>query len=164
MSPDRFITSCSSWSDFWNRARALSSELEKGRAFERLTQLYLQTAPEYRTKLQHVLLLREVPPDIRERLNLPGPRDEGIDLIARTCQSQDQTSAAVVHASLFNSMLLPPELQPTDVMQVTLPRGTVAQLPLYRPVFSPWTGTPLDFSFGGKPALNYDQEVCALPS
>jgi predicted helicase len=46
-------------------------------------QLYLQTAPEYRTELQHVWLLREVPPDIRRRLNLPNP-DEGIDLIART--------------------------------------------------------------------------------
>ena len=51
--------------------------------FERLTQLYLQTTPEYRTELQHVWLLREVPADIRRRLNLPGP-DEGIDLIART--------------------------------------------------------------------------------
>ena len=51
--------------------------------FERLTQLYLQTTPEYRTELQHVWLLREVPADIRRRLNLPGP-DEGIDLIACT--------------------------------------------------------------------------------
>jgi hypothetical protein len=45
----------------------LSSKAEKGSAFERLTQLYLQTAPEYRTKLQHVWLLREVPTDIRGR-------------------------------------------------------------------------------------------------
>jgi predicted helicase len=63
--------------------RKLSNETEKGTAFERLTQLYLQTAPEYRTKLQHVWLLRDVPVDIRRRLNLPAP-DEGIDLIART--------------------------------------------------------------------------------
>jgi hypothetical protein len=61
---------------------------------------------------------------------------------------------------VFKSMLLPPELQPTDAIEVTLPSGTVAQLPLCRPIFSPWTGAPLDFSFGGKPALNYDQEVC----
>ena len=80
--PDRFIASCRSWDDFWDRARKLSNA-EKGTAFERLTQLYLQTAPEYRTKLQHVWLLRDVPADIRRRLNLPGP-DEGIDLIART--------------------------------------------------------------------------------
>jgi hypothetical protein len=57
-------------------------------------------------------------------------------------------------------MLLPAEMQPTDVMQITLPRGTVAQLPLCRPIFSRWTGAPLNFDFGGKPALNYDQEVC----
>ena len=81
-SADRFIASCSSWDDFWERASKLSNT-EKGIAFERLTQLYLETAPEYRTKLRHVWLLRDVPLDIRQRLNLPGP-DEGIDLIART--------------------------------------------------------------------------------
>jgi predicted helicase len=79
---DRFIASCRSWEDFWNRATKLSNT-EKGIAFERLTQLYLQTAPEYRTKLQNVWLLRDVPAAIRRRLNLPAP-DEGIDLIART--------------------------------------------------------------------------------
>jgi hypothetical protein len=37
----------------------------KGSAFERLTQLYLKTAPEYRTKLQDVWLRSEVPVDHR---------------------------------------------------------------------------------------------------
>ena len=81
-SPDRFIASCKSWDDFWDQARELTGA-DKGTVFERLTQLYLETAPEYRTKLQHVWLLRDVPIAIRRRLNLPGP-DEGIDLIART--------------------------------------------------------------------------------
>jgi superfamily II DNA or RNA helicase len=81
--PDRFIASCKSWGDFYERTKELSAGGEKGAVFERLTQLYLQTAPEYRTTLQHVWLLREVPPDIRKQLNLPGP-DEGIDLLART--------------------------------------------------------------------------------
>src|SRR5499427_9270631 len=81
-SADRLIASCNSWGDFWECTTKLSNT-EKGIAFERLTQLYLQTAPEYRTKLQHVWLLRDLPTDIRRRLNLPGP-DEGIDLIART--------------------------------------------------------------------------------
>ena len=81
--PDRFIASCKSWDDFYERTKKLSAGGEKGAVFERLTQLYLQTTPEYRTELQHVWLLREVPADIRKRLNLPGP-DEGIDLIART--------------------------------------------------------------------------------
>ena len=86
-SPDRFIAACRSWDDFWDRSRKLS-DAEKGSAFERLTQLYLKTAPEYQTKLQEVWLLRDVPADVRRRLNLPGPRDEGIDLIARTRQGK----------------------------------------------------------------------------
>ena len=48
---DRFIASCSSWEEFWQRATQLS-EAETGRTFERLVQLYLQTAPEYRTSLK----------------------------------------------------------------------------------------------------------------
>jgi superfamily II DNA or RNA helicase len=81
--PDRFIASCTSWDDFYERAKKLSKGGEKGAVFERLTQLYLQTTPEYRTELQHVWLLREVSADIRRLLDLPGP-DEGIDLLART--------------------------------------------------------------------------------
>jgi len=81
--PDRFIASCSSWRDFWQRAKQLPTKGEKGAVFERLTQLYLQTTPEYQTELQDVWILREVPPDLRRRLNLPS-RDEGVDLIACT--------------------------------------------------------------------------------
>jgi predicted helicase len=83
MHPDRYIASCTSWDDFYERTKTLPTHSAKGAVFERLTQLYLQTTPEYCTELQHVWLLREVPADIRKRLNLPGP-DEGIDLIART--------------------------------------------------------------------------------
>jgi predicted helicase len=61
---DRFIASCTSWDDFYERTKALPTRSSKGAVFERLTQLYLQTTPEYRTKLQHVWLLREVPADI----------------------------------------------------------------------------------------------------
>jgi len=77
---DHFIASCGSWEDFWQRTRQFS-KAEMGRAFERLVQLYLQTAPEYRTILRHVWLLRDVPAQVRKRLELPHP-DEGIDLIA----------------------------------------------------------------------------------
>ena len=86
-SPDRFIACSRSWDDFSDRVKKFSNE-EKGIAFERLTQIYLQTAPEYRTKLQNVWLLRDVPVDVRRQLSLPGPRDEGIDLIARTRQGK----------------------------------------------------------------------------
>ncbi len=81
--PDHFIASCSSWDDFYERTKQLPTKGEKGAAFERLTELYLQTVPEYRTELRHVWRLRDVPPDVRRRLNLPPP-DEGIDLIACT--------------------------------------------------------------------------------
>jgi superfamily II DNA or RNA helicase len=87
LSADSFIASCSSWDDFWNGTKKLSSA-EKGIAFERLTQLYLQTVPEYQTKLQNVWLLRDIPTDIRQRLNLLSLRDEGIDLVARTRQGK----------------------------------------------------------------------------
>jgi Restriction endonuclease len=80
--PDRFISACVSWDEFWEGTEKLSTT-EKGAAFERLTQLYLQTTPEYRAELQHVWSLREIPPAVRKRLNLPA-LDEGIDFIART--------------------------------------------------------------------------------
>ena len=81
--PDRFIASCASWSEFWEGTKRLSSTSEKGAAFERLTQLYLQTVPEYQSELAHIWTLREVPPDVRKLLALP-TLDEGIDFIART--------------------------------------------------------------------------------
>jgi superfamily II DNA or RNA helicase len=80
---DRLIASCASWNEFWERTNKLSTDGKKGAAFERLTQLYLQTTPEYRAELRHVWTLRELPPDICKRLDLPS-RDEGIDLIACT--------------------------------------------------------------------------------
>jgi len=79
---DRLIASCRSWSEFWEEARDLPS-YEKGAAFERLTQLYLQTAPEYQAQLKHVWLLRDVPSAVCRRLGLPS-LDEGIDLVACT--------------------------------------------------------------------------------
>jgi superfamily II DNA or RNA helicase len=81
--PDRFIASCASWSEFWEGTKGLSSTKEKGDVFERLTQLYLQTTPEYQTELEHIWTLREVPPHVRKLLALPS-LDEGIDFIART--------------------------------------------------------------------------------
>jgi predicted helicase len=81
--PDRFIASCASWSEFWERIKTLSSTGEKGAVFERLTQLYLQTVPEYQSELADVWTLHEVPPNVRKLLALP-TLDEGIDFIART--------------------------------------------------------------------------------
>src|SRR3954465_7615002 len=80
---DRFIASCTSWSVFFEGANTLSSTSDKGAAFERLTQLYLQTVPEYQSELTHIWTLREVPPPVRKLLALP-TLDEGIDFIAQT--------------------------------------------------------------------------------
>jgi len=80
--PDRFIASCASWSEFWEGTKGLSSKKEKGDVFERLTQLYLQTVPEYQSELAHIWTLREVPPDVRKLLALPA-LDEGIDFPCR---------------------------------------------------------------------------------
>jgi predicted helicase len=78
---DRFIASCNSWDEFYRQASALSND-EKGRHFERLVQLYLQTQPEYHSTLADVWMQRDVPADVRKAINLP-QLDEGIDLIAR---------------------------------------------------------------------------------
>src|SRR5260370_15561055 len=80
---DRFIASCASWDEFWERTNNLSTDGKKGAAFERLTQLYLENTLEYRDELRHVWTLGEVPPHVCIRLDLPS-RDEGIDLIACT--------------------------------------------------------------------------------
>jgi predicted helicase len=50
---------------------------KRGTPFERLTQLYLQTSPEYVAQLQNVWLLNEVPESVSARLNLPR-QDEGM--------------------------------------------------------------------------------------
>src|SRR6476659_769196 len=81
--PDRFIASCASWREFWEGTKRLSSTSEKGVLFERLTQLYLQTVPEYQSELANIWTLHEVPPQVRKLLALPA-LDQGIDFIAQT--------------------------------------------------------------------------------
>ena len=81
-SVDRIIGDSQSWRDFQSFVASLT-ETEKGRVYERLVQLYLQTDPQYTTKLSDVWLLNEVPLETKDLLNLPA-QDKGIDLIART--------------------------------------------------------------------------------
>ena len=77
-----FITTINSWSDFKSNLDH-RSKLEKGRAFEELTKLFLQIDPVYQSKLKHVWLREEVPATVNKKLNLPNT-DQGIDLIAET--------------------------------------------------------------------------------
>jgi len=86
ISVDQVIHDARSWSHFESLLTSLT-ELEKGRVYERLVQLYLQSSPQYTTKLADVWLLNEVPLNVRNLLNLPY-HDVGIDLIARTHEDE----------------------------------------------------------------------------
>lgn len=70
------------WKSFKEQITLLQ-EKQKGDCFESLTKYFLQLHPTYFSQLQNVWLLKDVPPDVREYLNLPSS-DEGIDLIAQT--------------------------------------------------------------------------------
>ena len=73
MNPNALILSSSNWDAFFESLSALVKTKDKGDAFERFTQLYLQTAPKYR------LLLKKVwKPDV----------DFGIDFLAETYDKQ----------------------------------------------------------------------------
>jgi superfamily II DNA or RNA helicase len=81
---DRFIVKSSSFEDFRKRLRgAALSTTEKGDILERLTQVYLQTTPEYRTALDKVWLLDDAPASVFEATGIPRGKDKGIDLIAQ---------------------------------------------------------------------------------
>ena len=71
-----------SWQDFKSRTDILS-EKRKGDCFEVFTKLCLEIHPKYKTILKKIWLLKNVPAEVHEYLNLPKP-DEGIDLIAET--------------------------------------------------------------------------------
>lgn len=112
---DKHLLRCTSWDDVVCLAKLQEVAKSKGDIFERLTQLFLLSQPEYRSKITHVWNAgSEVPPGVRRRLNLPNP-DEGIDLIARTvndtywaiqCKYRTDTDKAVTTDDLakFSSL------------------------------------------------------------
>jgi hypothetical protein len=89
VSVDAFIREFTAWESLFKATAKLPGSApggfpDKGKVFERLTQLYLRTSPEYQSKLRHVWRAKEeLPPDLRARIRLP-PGDEGIDLVAQT--------------------------------------------------------------------------------
>ncbi len=108
-SVDKFIRQHASWGAFFAAATKLPDKAsgaapDKGKVFERLTQLYLKTNPEYQTKLREVWIAHvDLPPKVRAKLNLPDD-DEGIDLIAESfagefwaiqCKFRSDTSGAL---------------------------------------------------------------------
>ena len=89
---DKFIGDSASWLDFFSAATELPpssrpDKPSKGKVFERLTQLYLQTHPEYQTKLKNVWPITELPREVGIHLELP-KHDEGIDLVAETYEGE----------------------------------------------------------------------------
>ena len=87
---DTLIADCGSWIDFRDLASRQKNTTDMGDLFERLTQLYLQTHPTYRSKIKNVWWCNngELPEHIQKKLGLdilPSEyKDEGIDLICET--------------------------------------------------------------------------------
>ena len=86
---DTKIAECKNWKEFRKLAESQRSETNKGDLFERLTQLYLQTHPTYRSKIKTVWWCNnsELPEEIRKKLSLP-KTDEGIDLLCETFEGE----------------------------------------------------------------------------
>ncbi len=82
---DRLISSSDSWKCLYDDlcTNKEYSEKFKGDVFERLTQAYLLTMPEYKSILKEVWLYDDVPKKVLDKLALPS-KDFGIDLIAAT--------------------------------------------------------------------------------
>ncbi len=70
MNIDAFIRSCSSFMEFFEKAKSLKPK-DQGDVFERLVQLHLLSKPKYASELSEVWLLQEVPLEVRKHLRLP---------------------------------------------------------------------------------------------
>ena len=66
MKPDTVIRNSPSWGELFQRLIPMKTK-EKGDVFERVTQLYLQTHPEYQSKLSKVWMLNDVPKRVRKK-------------------------------------------------------------------------------------------------
>jgi len=86
---DRFISKHISWDDLYAELSSNKKFTQKfkGDVFERLTQAYLLTIPEYKSILSNVWLNNDVPRNILKKLNLPS-EDFGVDLVAKTNRSE----------------------------------------------------------------------------
>ncbi len=77
------LLKCNSWNDFVAEVNKFDNTTDIGNCFELLNKYYLLLHPEYRTIIDKVWLLNEIPSEVANYLNLP-ENDEGIDAIART--------------------------------------------------------------------------------
>ena len=82
----KLLSSYTNWSNLNKKLEEFSKSNQSklaGDIFENVCKYFLETAPQYQTKLKNIWLLKEVKEDLRRKLNLPST-DEGIDLIAET--------------------------------------------------------------------------------
>jgi superfamily II DNA or RNA helicase len=82
MNPLKLLKNVNSWEEFKLELKPLNTK-EKGDCFEYLVKYYLEIIPTYKTQLKKIWILKEVPPNVKQHLNLPDS-DQGIDLIAET--------------------------------------------------------------------------------
>lgn len=82
MNPFGVLRKSNRWEDFKTQLQSFTRK-QKGDCFEALTKCFLELDPKYKTHLDAVWFLKDVPAHVHKHLNLPGP-DEGIDLVART--------------------------------------------------------------------------------
>jgi len=80
---DAFILRSKGWAEFYAGVAGIDDETDKGDCFERLMQLYMQSAPHMVSHYKNVWLRRDVPGDVKMLLRLPDT-DEGIDIVAET--------------------------------------------------------------------------------
>ena len=83
MQERKIIQSANSWKDLNKTLESFTKSNRTkfaGDIFEYLTKLYLETAPQYKSKLKRVYLEKEVSDSLRKKINLQD-RDEGIALI-----------------------------------------------------------------------------------
>ena len=82
---DRLISKSANFEDLFEELKNNKSFVSKfvGDVFERLTQAYLLTLPQYRSILEEVWLYDDIPRKLLKDLNLP-TKDFGIDLLAKT--------------------------------------------------------------------------------
>ncbi len=74
----------------WNQIEEFLSTSDnhtKGELFEQLTESYLNWNPKYKTLLNKVWRMKDVPFSVLEKLNIPS-QDQGIDLIAETFEGK----------------------------------------------------------------------------
>jgi superfamily II DNA or RNA helicase len=102
---DDFILRSKGWAEFYAGAAGIDDETDKGDCFERLVQVYMQSAPHMVSRYKHVWLRAEVPGDVKAILRLPDT-DEGIDIIAETKYGEFHSCQAKFRANPLQALTM----------------------------------------------------------